>query len=239
MASQFGLVWYLTPQFADVAMDKKILSWILSLTLIALALAILLPGGRETDPDPKLPWDIRLEPEGGSQVFGLSLGRSTLDDARRLFSNDGEVSLFITRDGQPALEAYFERVFLSGLRADFVLVMESDVDTLQALFERGNRISRTTDITHKVELAAEDRPMVGNLPIKLINYIPAANLDAELITKRFGEPDERISEAETGVVHWLYPEKGLSIGVNPDGKELLQYVQPREVESLIRLLKTM
>lgn len=218
-------------------MDKKIFTWIFSLTLIALALAILLPGGRQSDPNPKLPWDIRVDAEGGSEVFGLTLGHSTLNDARQLFSNDGEVSLFITNAGQPALEAYFERISLSGLRADFVLVLETDAATLQSLYERGSSISRTTDITRKVELAGEDDLLVGPMPIKLINYIPAANLDEELIANRFGEPAERIDEEETGIVHWIYPEKGLSIGVNADGKEIIQYVRPKDMQSLLDALR--
>ncbi len=205
-------------------MDRKILSWVVSFTLIALALAILLPGGREADPNPRLPWDIKVDLQGGSEIFGLTLGKSTLEDARQIFSSDGKISLFITHDGQPALEAYFERIFLSGLRADFVLVLDAEADMLQGLYDRGKRISRTTDITRKVELAVDDEVFAGNLPIKLINYIPAADLDDALIIKRFGEPAERITEPETGIVHWIYPETGLSIGVNPEGKEILQYI---------------
>ena len=219
-------------------MDKKILTWIISLTLIALVLAIVLPGGRESDPNPKLPWDIRLDVTGNSEVFGLSLGKSILNDARALFRDEGKVSLFITHEGKPDLEAYFERVYLSGLRADFVLVLEADEGTLQELYERGSRISRTTDITRKVELAGQDKAFVGELPIRLINYIPMADLDEELITQRFGEPGERIPEAETGIVHWIYPDEGLSIGVNPDGKELLQYVQPDQISPLIGRLRS-
>ncbi|MDJ0806119.1 MAG: hypothetical protein QNJ78_04725 [Gammaproteobacteria bacterium] len=217
-------------------MDKKILSWIISLTLIVLALAILLPGGREADQEPKLPWDIRVDPQGGSAVFGITLGESTLDDARRLFKSDGKVSLFVTQAGLPALEAYFERVFLSGLRADFVLVLEAEAETLWAMYDRGSRISPTTDKTRKVELAGEDSLLVGTLPIRLINYIPAADLDEALIAKRFGEPAKRISEPETGIIHWIYPEDGLSIGVNASGKELLQYIQPKEIEMLTDIL---
>ena len=218
-------------------MDKKIISWAVSLTLIALALAILLPGGRKADPNPKLPWDILVDSAGGSEVFGLTLGRSTLNDARLLFKSDGEVSLFMTDAGEPALEAYFERIALSGLRADVVLVLETDSATLQRLYEHGSRISRTTDLTRKVELAGEDNLWVGSLPVRLINYIPVANLDEALIVSRFGEPTERIDEPETGIVHWIYPDKGLSIGVNPKGKEFLQYVRPREMSSLLDALR--
>ena len=218
-------------------MERKIFLWVFSLTLIALGLAILLPGGRTMDKDPKLPWDIRLDQQGGSEVFGLSLEQSTLNDAKQIFQNEGKVSLFITREGKPSLEAYFERIFLSGLRADFVLVLEAEDHQLQELYDRGSRISRTTEITRKVELTADDELLVGNFPIKLINYIPAADLDNELILERFGEPGERIEERESGVTHWIYPETGLSIGVSPEGKEILQYILPNKIDSLIDVIK--
>jgi hypothetical protein len=216
--------------------DKKIFLWVLSLSLIGLVLAILLPG-RHSDPHPKLPWDIKLDGLGGSKVFGLSLGESTLNEAREVFGDEGKISLFVTRDGRPALEAYFERVFLSGLRADIVLVLDTDPDTLQGFYDRGSRISRTTDITRKVDLASADETAVGELPIGSINYIPAANLDDELVLSRFGEPAERIRETATKVTHWIYPKRGLSIGINPEGKEMLQYVPPRKIDMLIDTIR--
>ncbi len=156
-----------------------------------------------------------------------------MNEARNILSSDGEISLFITRDDQPTLEAYFERVFLSGLRADFVLVLDAAPDLLRGFYDRGSRISRTTEITRKVNLAATDQAAAGQLPIGMINYIPAADLDEELLLSRFGEPAERILEPATGVTHWIYPERGLSIGVNPEGKELLQYVPPKQIDLLI------
>jgi hypothetical protein len=218
-------------------MDKKIFFWVLSLSLLGLALAILLPGGRHLDPDPKLPWDIKLDGLGGSEVFGLTLDKSTLNEAREIFGNEGKISLFVTRDGEPALEAYFERVFLSGLRADIVLVLDADINTLQGLYDRGSRISRTTDITRKVELATADLTAVSGLAIGSINYIPAANLDDQLVLSRFGEPAQRIRETATDMTHWIYPERGLSIGIDPEGKEMLQYVAPRKIDLLIDTLK--
>ena len=41
---------------------------------------------------------------------------------------------------------------------------------------------------------------------------------------------------EPGVVHWLYPVKGLDVVVREEGKEVLQYVAPREFERLARPL---
>jgi len=218
-------------------MEKKIIFWVVSLSFVAVALAILLPGGRPADSNPRLPWDIQLSPQEEVQVFGLTLGRSTLAEAREELQAEGKVSLFITEDGKPALEAYFEQVFLSGLRADFILVLEASDDTLQRLYDHGSRISRTTDTTHKVVLAGDDLSQVSNLPIKLINYIPYANLDEPLVLSRFGPPAEKIAESETGVNHWIYPERGFSISLNPEGKELIQYMPLSQIKPLIERIE--
>jgi hypothetical protein len=214
-------------------MEKKIIFWVVSLSLVAIALAILLPGGRQADPNPKLPWETRLTPEQAVTVFNLTLGSSTLADARAVLQMHGEVKLFIGEDGNPVLEAYFERVFLSGLRADFVLVLDADEQQLAELYAHGERISRTSDTTREVELNDTDLQRVGQLPIRLINYIPYANLDEELADSRFGQPTWKLTESETGVVHWIYPERGVSIGLNPDGKELIQYMPLPEIPKLI------
>ncbi|MEJ2694730.1 MAG: hypothetical protein P8166_17315, partial [Candidatus Thiodiazotropha sp.] len=86
-------------------MEKKIIFWVVSLSLVAVALAILLPGGRQADPNPKLPWDIHLTPERRVEVFDLTLGSSTLSDAREVFQMHGKANLFIDPDGKPVLEA--------------------------------------------------------------------------------------------------------------------------------------
>ena len=218
-------------------MEKKIIFWVVSLSLVAVALAILLPGGRQADPHPKLPWDIRLTPEQKVEVFGLTLGSSTLSDAREVFRMHGRVNLFVGPDGKPVLEAYFERVFLSGLRADFVLVLEVSKQLSTELYNRGSRISLTSETTRMVELSSDDQALIGNQPIRLINYIPYANLDEELVSNRFGTPGQKVTESETGVTHWIYPDRGISLGLNPDGKELIQYMPLSEIPAFIERIR--
>ncbi|MCG8487491.1 MAG: hypothetical protein MI756_08485 [Chromatiales bacterium] len=218
-------------------MEKKIIFWVISLSVVAVALAILLPGGRKVDSDPKLPWDIQVTANNEIQVFDLTLNKSLLPEAREIFQNQGKVNLFVGADGQPALEAYFERVFLSGLRADFILGLKADESLLNQLVDRGSRISRTSDTTHKIVLGSDDLLIAEQLPIELINYIPAANLDEELISSRFGQPTDKIVETETGVTHWIYPDRGMTIGVNPEGKELIQYMPLERIQGLVEQIK--
>ncbi|MCU7924773.1 MAG: hypothetical protein KZQ88_18975 [Candidatus Thiodiazotropha sp. (ex Dulcina madagascariensis)] len=214
-------------------MEKKIIFWVISLSLVAVALAILLPGGRKVDTHPRLPWDISVNAYREIEVFDLTLNKSLLADARQVFQQQGKLNMFTTSSGHPALEVYFERVFLSGLRADIILVLNAEDDLLSALYDRGSRISRSTDTTRKVELNSEDQLLAANLPIESINYIPAANLDESLIISRFGEAPEKITETETSMTHWIYPEKGLSIGISPEGRELLQYMPLEKIEPFI------
>jgi hypothetical protein len=219
-------------------MEKKIIFWVLSLSVVAVALAILLPGGRKVDTDPKLPWDIQVTANHEIQVFDLTLNKSLLPEAREIFQLQGEVNVFVGEDGKPALEAYFERVFLSGLRADFIFALKADEALLTQLIDRGSRISRTSDTTYKIALGTEDMQIANKLPIELINYIPAANLDEELISSRFGQPASKIVESETGVTHWIYPDKGMTIGLNPEGKELIQYMPLERIEGLVEQIKS-
>ena len=107
-------------------MDRKLLLWIVAGTLIALALALLLPGGRAPEREPRLPWQIETLPDGSARVFGLTLGESSLTDARQVLGADGALTLFRSPEGDISLEAYFERLFISGLKANLVLNLELD-----------------------------------------------------------------------------------------------------------------
>lgn len=207
-------------------MDLKIVFGIIVLVLAAIATAILMPGGRTVDEAPKLPWLINTDSEGYTEVFGLTIGQSTLSEAEQAFSQQAKLSLFRSPEGDMDIEAYFDRIFLSGLKANIVLRMDVDEVSASKIFERGLRISQMGSGSKKVELAEEDRELMGRTTFELLTYLPAADLDPELIAKHFGDPEEKIRETEK-TEHWLYPAKGLDIAVNSETKEVFQYVIPK------------
>ena len=213
-------------------MERRILLGVLGATLLALAAAILLPGGRPVDPSPKLPWQIDVDAGGTARVFGLKLARSPLREAQELFNEQGKINLFRVDEQHLAVEAFFQQVTLSGLRADFVLTLDVPPVTAEAMFERGLRTSKAGSGDRKVTLAPEDLVGAADVPIRQISYLPAAKLDPDLIAQRFGEPSERVVEAGAGIVHWLYPERGLDIATDANGRAVLQYVAPETFERL-------
>ncbi len=214
-------------------MERKLVLWILGLTLMALGVGIFLIPGRAPDPDLKLPWRIEPTPGGGSRVFGLTLGESTLSDARHIFQDQGTLDLLEDRSGRRVVEAYFERVILNGLRADFVLSLAVPRTEVDAMYDQGLRVSTLASGVRKVELRPEDAAGLASAPVEHITYLPKADLDADLLRKRFGSPRQRIREPDQEIEHWLYPHRGLDIAYAPEGQEVFQYVRPADFERLI------
>ena len=63
-----------------------------------------------------------------------------------------------------------------------------------------------------------------------ISFIPAINLDDGIINNRFGTPETQLHSEE--LTHYLYPRKGLDIALSENGKEVLQYIAPRQFHKL-------
>lgn len=212
-------------------MGRHIFLSVLAFSIIAVVVGVfVLPGKQQKDV--RLPWQITITPDGDSRVLGVELGRTSLSDAELAFGEPAEVSLFARDDGSRVVEAYFDSVDISGIRARIVLVMSLDKAQIDAMYERGIRIANMGGGRRKVTLSDADMTALKSMPIGSMTYIPRANLDAELVQKRFGEPAARIAEAEGNTVHWLYPDKGLDIALNPEEKEVLQYVRPEDFERI-------
>ena len=213
-------------------MARKIALILAATGIAAVAITLLLPSGRPPDEDPRLPWKITVQADGYSSVFGITLGKTTLAEAQRTLEMEAKINLFVSPTESYSVEGYFERLYLSGIKADMVVVMDISHSDAAMLFRRGLRVSKLGSGTRKISLAPEDRSAVLHLPIGHITYLPATDLDAELIKNLFGEPTHKQLETN-GVTHWFYPDKGLDIALNPNGKEVFQYVSPSQFGTLL------
>jgi len=206
--------------------------------IIALVIGIMIPGG-EPPPVQTFPWHIEHTSTGTTRVFGLTLGESSLQQAEHAFNAEAELSLFEPADEkrQRVIEAYFDKVTLGGLSAKVVVVFDVGAEQLQAMYQRGTRISTLGDGSRKVSLHAEDIATVRGIPIASVTYLPRIRLDAALLEKRFGQPAQIITEKDSNMTHWLYPDKGLDVALDEQGNGVLQYVSPTRFEQLIRPLQ--
>ncbi len=217
-------------------MGRHVFLWVLIVSILAVVIGILIPGQPREQPV-NLPWQVESMADGSSKVFGLVLGKSTLQDAQQVFQEDAELSMFATDDGKRVVEGFFNTLTLSGLRAKMVVALDYSEQELKEIFDRGARISTMGTGKRKVALSGEDKTAAMHTPIATITYLPKANLDAAIVEKRFGLPAEKIKEQGTDIEHWLYPDKGLDITLSDEQKDVLQYTTPSQFENLVAPLK--
>lgn len=174
------------------------------------------------------PWQVQLPAPGRSRVFGLSLPGSTLGQARQRWGEELTLALMAGRDGSLALEGYLERFETGGVGGRLLLAFEPGASAARwretlpgAPIESGGR-RHTLSEAAIAELTAA--PLIG------LSFIPAAQLDAEVLTARFGAPTERLAGGDR-LEHWLYPALGLAVVLDAKGRDLLQYVAPGDFEA--------
>lgn len=207
---------------------------IIFLTVIAIVAFLWQRPGGDQQPVSAiegLPWQIETLADGSSRVFGLELGRSTLDDARERFGVDMKVGIVAAQGEEGALEAYFDNVTAGVIVGKLILVAALDKATLTGLRQRATQKVHMNGATYRYLLNRDDLLQSLRAPIATIAFIPVADLDVETVLKRFGMPQERL-RINDQVEHFLYPDQGLDLILDDNGKEVLQYVAPRDFARL-------
>lgn len=216
-------------------MDVKIPALVFSFSLLLLAASLfLLPTPDELEQT--LPWQIQVYADGSSQIFGLHLGRSKLSKAEHILQGNASLSLFYSKQKHLSLEAYFDKIELGGLSAKMVLVLDVPNEVLHKFYARGSRISSLSGGGKKISLSSQDRKHIEQYSIISITYLPKIKLQADQLLKRFGNPQQQLTE-NGGKTHWLYPKIGLDAILSDDGNDVLQYVRPQDFQKLMQPLK--
>jgi hypothetical protein len=213
-------------------MGEHIFLKVLGVTLLLIAAALFIPVGQPPEEYENLPWQVEVFDDGSSKVFGIHLGETTLDQVEQQFQEPSEVSMFATDEGERVVEAFFNTVTLSGLKAKIVATLRFSDMELQNMYDRGERISTLAQGKRKISLSGEDIQQTRRTPVVALTYLPRVNLEESIVIKRFGEPAEKIAETGGLKEHWLYPDKGLDVVMDKEAKEVLQYVAPRDFQQL-------
>lgn len=212
-------------------MDKKIVASVVALAVAFLLIVLMLPDEPGNTPN-FLPWNISRPSPGTIRVFEVTLGQTTLGEAETAFKERAEISLFSHNSAKMAVEAFIEEVNFNGLKAKIVMTVALPPEELQGMFVRGLRMSSSPS-GKRITLAPDDLARVRQAPVATLTYMPALRLEEEaVLAKRFGTPAERVREAQSGAVHWLYPQHGLDVVLGGKERPVLQYIPPRDFELL-------
>jgi hypothetical protein len=183
------------------------------------------------------PWSIAARGDGVA-AFGLQLPGSTLADAERRWGEELQLAVMAETGQAGALEGYVERFDSGGVNGRLLMTTALPEAELQRLQQSAAEREPAGGTLWRYRLRAAERQALGATPLVGLSFIPAANLDAQTLRQRFGEPDEIIAPGGR-LEHWLYPARGLAIAVDAEGRELLQVVAPADFERRLRApLKT-
>lgn len=211
----------------------------LTVAIIVAALAVLLGPvvwqfatyKPQSVPSSGLPWQIETLPGGEAQVFGLTLGRSTLADARARFGTEMQLAVIAEPGEDGNVEGYYESVTAGFVAGKLIVTAELSPELIAGMRERAPKTQYMQSTTRRATLAPADEAAALAAPIRGLAFIPGAQLDEAVILERFGQPAERI-RVNAHQEHLLYPAKGLDLVLDSKGRELLQYVAPARFEAL-------
>lgn len=212
---------------------KSILLFVaIVIALLAAPLLFIKDDGKRVEvPAEGLPWQIETTEGGNSRVFGLMPGSSTLEEVRARFGPDAQVALIVAPGETGSVEAFYESVTAGIVTGKLILTLESTFAQREEMLKRAIKADFMESTTRRIELADIDLQAMAKARVIAIAFIPTANLSENIVLARFGPPAERIRASEQAE-HFLYPEKGLDLRLDAKGKELLQYVAPRDFARL-------
>jgi hypothetical protein len=201
------------------------------LVLIILSIAVLiytvfyLVSRDITLPDNQaMPWQSYVNDQGETVVFDLTMGKSTLADAMRLFGTEVEASLF-EEDNKRDLEVFFSSTKVGGISAKVILNLDLNNQQFSYL---NNNIKETEVLsidTKKISFNKAGESSMFALTINALTFIPRADLSADTLIGLFKKP-ARVDLVEPGIEYWYYPSKGLRIIVDTENKEILEFYTP-------------
>lgn len=210
----------------------KLFSLLVFLAIIVAVFLYLTPAGDYSSQTIKgLPWQIELLPDGTSKVFGVTLGQSTLGEAHEQLGDDMELAIIVVAADDSGLEMYYSRYTAGVFSGKLILAADVVPDTLEQLLGRAAKAEYMESGARKFHLNPDDLPVAYQAAVKSITFIPGIALDEQTAFKHFGTPAETIRHGDQAV-HLLYPGKGLDLTINEDGKDVLQYVAPRDFTEL-------
>jgi hypothetical protein len=179
-----------------------------------------------------LPWHVKVHDRQHSEVFGVILNKTTLEQARQQFGQLDGIALYQNADGIFNLEAYFGKVTMGPFSARLIANLGGSQQEMENLVEHTIKRLRVEDGDIKWTLTAQKQVEQGLRQVKSLTYIPTfSGMDSAFLEQRFGAPKSR-QKIDATTELWLYPEMGLRIMLDSEGKEMFDYTSLFDFETI-------
>ena len=175
-----------------------------------------------------MPWQVRVIDPQHSEVFGVVLNQTTLEQARQKFGQVDGIALFRNSDGQFSLEAYFGKVHFGHFSARLIANLDASQQEMEKLTAFSIKRVPKEDGSIRWTLNSDKQAEQATRRIRALSYIPDyKGMDEQYLIERFGEPARRETVDNTSE-RWFYPQRGIRILLDSKGKELFEYMPPAQ-----------
>ena len=185
--------------------------------MIGTALMIMVMGDKQHSSNlNNTPWDITIHENGNIRVFGITLGKTTIQDANQILANFPETRLIISTS--PKLVAVYDELNISGFIASIELTYALEDDAL-------NKLVTNTTVLPEKNYGQLDKDLEMNLlstSVSELIYKPSIDYDMDAILQRFGQPGSETKLSET-ITRLEYPELGLEIMIDTQAPDYFKY----------------
>lgn len=210
---------------SDLTQKRQLpMFWIVFLSsIIIFTLMLLFQPQRDEVSDQNLPWNAKFNEQGQLQTLGLTVGKSSVNDAIALYGKDVEIKMFSDLDeSNKSVEAYFPVMYIGSIKAALALKIIAPEEMMDKAFANGKKMVMSSTGGREIELYNADKLAFMDLPVSSITLLPRKHLTERAIEMRFGQPDYKEIQSDN-LEHWFFNRLGLEMIIDPEGPEALQY----------------
>ena len=163
-----------------------------------------------------MPWEVDQLDNGSLRVFGLTLGKTSIQEANQIFAIFGKTQ-FEVDTADNGLQTYqlitvYDELSFGGLVAKLKLGYQIEPKKLQMIYESLN----SPPTKPGVEFFPVDKSIeldYLNSAISSITYIPSIDYDLDTIRQNFGQASSE-NKINDELQLWHYQQMGLTIHIH-------------------------
>jgi len=164
-----------------------------------------------------LPWEVSRLDNGSIRVFGITLGKTSIQEANQIYASFAKTRLQDITSANDThshqLIAIYDELSTGGLLGKIQLGYQLEPGDLAKIVKSIKTPAENEDDPQKIklyEIDSDTEMSLLNSPVSSITYIPSIDFGEDVIRQRFGQAAEELVINEDKQL-WFYPELGLQI----------------------------
>ncbi len=185
--------------------------------MIATAMMITVIGQHEPASQlDNMPWEVDQLDNGSLRVFGLTLEKTSIQEANQIFASFGKTRLQVSTNSNGSLVyqlvSIFDELTFGGLTAQIILSHQVEQAELEAIYRSLDTTSKKSEVM-LLPVTSETEMHYLNSVISSITYIPSIDYGLETIRQNFGQASTETKISDE-LQLWDYPKMGLQIQIH-------------------------